>query len=98
VQLSPIHHTLLRRAPESLLDAKICLGGRPVFLFYPPPHIPFMVMRGGEPNHAFLDGLAMELGELQMGDLSEAWFLSHDPSAGPLGTILILPCTDSYSC
>jgi hypothetical protein len=31
-----------------------------------------MVMMGGEPNHAFLDGLAMTLGELKMGNPSEA--------------------------
>lgn len=30
-----------------------------------------MGMRGGEPYHAFLDGLAIALGELQMGNLSE---------------------------
>jgi hypothetical protein len=32
-------------------------------------------MGASEPNHAFLDGLAMVLGELQMGNMSEAWFL-----------------------
>jgi hypothetical protein len=31
-----------------------------------------VVMRGHESNHTFLDGLAMALDEVQMGNLSEA--------------------------
>ena len=55
-----------------MLDVEIRLGGCPIFLFYSPSRIPFAVMRGGEPNHTFLDGLAMALDELQIGNLSEA--------------------------
>jgi hypothetical protein len=42
------------------------------FWFYSPLRIPFAGMRGGESYHAFLDGLAMALGELQVGNPSEA--------------------------
>jgi hypothetical protein len=42
-----------------------------MFSYYSPPCIPFAGMRGGEPNHTFLDGLAMALDELQTGNLSE---------------------------
>jgi hypothetical protein len=63
---------VLIRAPKPLLDAEIRLGGRLIFLFYSPPRIPSVVMRGGELSHTFLDGLAMALGDLQMGNPSEA--------------------------
>jgi hypothetical protein len=39
------------------------------------PMNPFRGDGVGEPNHTFLNGLAMALVELQMGNLSEAWFL-----------------------
>jgi hypothetical protein len=42
------------------------------FLFYSPPCIPSTAMRGGDPNHTYLDGQAMAPSELQMGNPSEA--------------------------
>jgi hypothetical protein len=72
VRLFPIQHTRARRAPEPLLDAEICLGGHPIVLFFSPPRIPSTAMRGGEPNHAFLDGRAMAPVGMQTGNPSEA--------------------------
>jgi hypothetical protein len=84
--------------PESLLGAKIRLGVVPSFCFTLPRASPFAVMDGGEPNHAFLDGLAMTVDELQTGNSSEAlgpWSFAYDSSAGSAGD---RPRTDLYSC
>lgn len=82
VRLSPVHHTRAGRALESPLDANIYLGGRLICLVYSPPCIPFAKVRGGEPYHAFLDGILMVLSELQMGNSSEALVPLQDPNMG----------------
>jgi hypothetical protein len=75
------------QAPEPLLDADIHLGVVLSFLFYSPLSISFVAMGAGEQNHTFLDGLAMALGELQMGNPSKALVASvgskHGVRRGP---------------
>jgi hypothetical protein len=72
VQLLSICHTRAGRALEPLLDAEVRLGGLPHLFGFTLPCASYAGMRGGEPYHAFLDGLAMALGELQVGNPSEA--------------------------
>jgi hypothetical protein len=66
VQLLSVHHTRARQALEPLLDARDRLGACLSLC------IPFVGMRGGELYHAFLDGKAMALDELQASNPSEA--------------------------
>lgn len=69
--------------------------GRPIFFVLLFPVHPLRGDGGGELNHAFLDGLAMALGELQMGNASSFYKIQ---AQGPLGIVHMLPSTDSYSC
>jgi hypothetical protein len=66
----------VRDEPQVSAWCKDLSRDRAVFLFYSLVRIPFAVIDGGEPNHSFLDGLAMTLGELQTGNPSEALVLS----------------------
>jgi hypothetical protein len=84
MRLSPIRHAPAGRAPESLLDAEICLGVILYFQFTLLPCILSIGMRGGEPYHTFLDGLSMALGEIKMGNSSETLVLGSHRRKGPL--------------
>jgi hypothetical protein len=85
-------------SPELLLDVEDHLGYLPrLFWSYSPSRIPFAGMRGGELYHAFLDGLAMTLDELQTGHPSEALAPLAGSSMGSAGTVLIHPGVESYS-
>lgn len=57
---------------EPLLDVEDRLGACLIFLVLLTPTLPITGMRGGESYHTFLDELAMTLGELEAGTLSEA--------------------------
>jgi hypothetical protein len=85
-------------SPELLLDVEDHLGCLPrLFWSYSPSRIPFAGMRGGELYHAFLDGIAMMLDELQTGHPSEALAPLAGSSMGSAGTVLIHPGIESYS-
>jgi hypothetical protein len=62
----------VRGEPPSLCSMHNLSWGHPIFLFYSTPCIPSAAMRGGELNHAFLDGRAMAPRELQTSNPSEA--------------------------
>jgi hypothetical protein len=80
-------------------EAILCLmhrsvwGASLVFLVLLSPGIPFVDMRGGEPYHTFLDELAMALGELQVGNPSEALA----PLAGSKHGVCWGPSSDSQA-
>jgi hypothetical protein len=97
VRLFPLT-ILVRDEPLSLCSMQRSIWGSSC-LFYSPPHISSAAMRGGESNHSFLDGLAVALGELQTGNLSEALGPFVGSKRGiRYGTVLILPDIDTYSC
>lgn len=72
MQLLFVCHTRAWRALKPLLNAEVRLGVCLVFSIYSPPCIPIAGMRGGEQCHAFFDGIAIALGELQAVNLGEA--------------------------
>jgi hypothetical protein len=67
VQFSLVRHTRVGRALEPLLDEGVRLGGLSRLFSFTLPSYSLRKDGGGEPKHAFLDGLAMSLGELQTG-------------------------------